>query len=80
MPMKPAFNAVVARLTTVPGESNSNNNEQNGRIDIRDSREKILLVANAPHPDIAAIKDAIESNQNYEVETCLATTISTRSS
>lgn len=26
-----------------------------------------MLLANAPHPDIAAIKQSIESNKNYEV-------------
>ncbi len=56
------------KLSPVPGETNLTNNEQDFFIDIRDSREQILLIANAPHPDIAAIKDAIESNQNYEVE------------
>jgi len=60
------------QLSSVPGESTNTNNEQDFFIDVRDAREKIALVANAPHPDIAAIKDAIESNQNYEVETFLA--------
>lgn len=60
------------KLNTLPGEANTTNNEQDFFIDVRDAREKIVLVANAPHPDIAAIKDAIESNQNYEVETFLA--------
>ncbi|MBI2269884.1 MAG: hypothetical protein HYU69_05935 [Bacteroidetes bacterium] len=60
------------KLTALPGESSTANNEQDFFIDVRDGREKILLVANAPHPDIAAIKDAIENNQNYEVETSLA--------
>jgi hypothetical protein len=60
------------KLVALPGEANLSNNEQDIFIDVRDGREKILLVANAPHPDIAAIKEAIESNQNYEVETFLA--------
>lgn len=60
------------KLEAMPGEVNSSNNEQDFFIDIRDGREKILLLAGAPHPDVAAIKNAIESNQNYEVETFLA--------
>jgi len=60
------------KISTIPGESNNSNNEQDIFVEIRDAREKVLLLANAPHPDIAAIKDAIESNQNYEVETYLA--------
>jgi len=60
------------KLAVLPGESNASNNEQDFFIDVRDGREKIALIANAPHPDIAALKDAVESNQNYEVETYMA--------
>lgn len=60
------------KLASVPGETNVTNNEQDFFIDVRDGREKILFVANSPHPDVNAIKSAIESNQNYEVETFMA--------
>lgn len=59
-------------LSTVEGEINTKNNFKDIFIDILDSRQKILLLANAPHPDISAIKYAIESNQNYETNTLLA--------
>ena len=57
----------TVRLSSVDGEVSLVNNTQDFFIDILDSRQKILLLAAAPHPDIAAIKSAIESNYNYEV-------------
>lgn len=56
------------RLSPIEGEISTVNNSQNIFIDILDARQKILILAEAPHPDISAIKQAIESNYNYEVE------------
>jgi hypothetical protein len=36
-------------------------------LEVIDNRQKILLIANAPHPDIAAIKSVIEVNKNFEI-------------
>ncbi|HXC05069.1 MAG TPA: hypothetical protein VNZ86_09990, partial [Bacteroidia bacterium] len=44
------------------------NNVQDFFVEVLDSREKILILADAPHPDVAALKQAIENNQNYEVD------------
>lgn len=55
------------RLSTVEGEMSKVNNTQDIFIDILDSKQKILLLSSAPHPDISAIKSAIESNYNYEI-------------
>lgn len=60
------------KLEALPDEVNLRNNKQDIFIDVRDGREKIALLANAPHPDIFAIKESLEKNQNYEVETYLA--------
>jgi len=43
------------------------NNSKDIFIDVLDARQKILILSEAPHPDIAAIKQSIEANQNYEV-------------
>jgi hypothetical protein len=56
------------QLSTLPEESNSTNNVRDVFIDVLDARQKILILSDAPHPDVAAIKASIESNQNYEVE------------
>ena len=38
-------------------------------IDVLDGRQKVLILANSPHPDITAIKQSLEENKNYETET-----------
>lgn len=59
-------------LSSLPEEVTVANNYKNIFIDVLDSREKILILSDAPHPDIAALKQSIESNQNYEVESFIA--------
>lgn len=53
----------------VDGEFTVSNNTKEVFIDIIDGKQKILIVAPTPHPDIKAIKSALESNDNYEVIT-----------
>jgi hypothetical protein len=55
-------------VTSLSEETSAANNMKDIYIDVLDARQKILILAEAPHPDIAAIKQSIESNQNYEVE------------
>ena len=43
------------------------NNRKDIFIDVLDSRQKILLLAAAPHPDLSALASAIETNRNYQV-------------
>ena len=59
------------RVVAVPveGEYITTNNSKEAYVDVIDGKQKILLVAAAPHPDIKAIKNALESNQNYELVT-----------
>jgi hypothetical protein len=53
-------------LAKVNGETTTLNNEQDIFVDVLDARQKILLLAQAPHPDLAAIKDALSKNKNYQ--------------
>ncbi len=57
------------RALPVDLEFTTSNNAKEAFIDIIDGKEKILMVAPAPHPDIKAVKNALESNDNYEVIT-----------
>ncbi len=52
-------------LEPVSGEQNLANNTYTFTIEVLDAKEKILLLANGPHPDIAAIKQSVENNENY---------------
>jgi len=44
------------------------NNRAEVFIEVLDNKQKILIVAAAPHPDLAALRNAIEKNINYQVE------------
>ncbi len=59
-------------LSSVEGEMTLLNNTKDIFIDVLDARQKVLILADAPHPDLAAIKQSIENNQNYEVESFLS--------
>lgn len=53
-------------------ESNKENNYKNIFIDVLDARQKILILANSPHPDISALRQAILGFKNYEVDIAYA--------
>lgn len=52
----------------LPGEYSTRNNRQELYIDIIDGKEKILLLALSPHPDLKALKSIIDKNENYELD------------
>ena len=60
------------RLSALNNELSLSNNETSVFIEVIESKQKVLLLANAPHPDIAAIKNAVELSGNYEVKTAFA--------
>ncbi len=62
------LNKILITLDEIEGELSSANNRKQIFIETLDSRNKILILSSAPHPDISALKQAISSNQNYEVE------------
>lgn len=47
-------------------EATTANNARSASIEVLESRRKILFVAKAPHPDLAAIRVAAETNQHQE--------------
>ena len=54
-------------LTSVDGEVSLVNNVKDIYIEVLDGRQNVLVLANAPHPDVKALKLSIESNENYKV-------------
>ncbi|MFY7970471.1 MAG: hypothetical protein ACOVOO_00935 [Flavobacteriales bacterium] len=58
-------------LSTISNEVTTINNRKDFFIDVLDSRQKVLCLANSPHPDLAAFQSAIESNEGYAAETAL---------
>ena len=63
----------VVEVLPQPGEFSTRNNRQDVYIDIIDGKEKVLLLALTPHPDVKAIRNLLEKNQNYEVDVRIMT-------
>jgi len=58
---------LLVRVNPLSGEYSNSNNVKHAYIDVIEGKEKIALVAHAPHPDIKAIRSALEKNKNYEL-------------
>jgi len=61
----------TVQISPINEETNKANNIQNFVMEIIDTKEKIALITSAPHPDVSAIRESMEGNQNYELETFL---------
>jgi len=57
----------VISVDPINEELNHTNNSRELLVDIIDDRQKILIIPFSPHPDIAALKKAIESNPKYDL-------------
>ncbi len=54
------------------GELSRSNNQVDVFVEVLDARQRILMLAHAPHPDLAAIRQVLENQGNYEVELKMA--------
>lgn len=68
------FQTYTVTVSNATNESNYTNNRRTFYIEVIDSRNKILLLSGAPHPDIAAMKEVLEEDKNNEVEVRLIST------
>lgn len=59
-------------LTPLSNELSLINNTETIFVEVIDGRKNVLIIANAPHPDLSAIRQSIESNRNYSVKIKLA--------
>jgi hypothetical protein len=69
---KKGIQKIVISVRPVAGELSTQNNQQTIFVEVLDGREQVLILADAPHPDISALKQAIENNKNYEVKVAFA--------
>jgi len=58
---------MLAQVGTLPAEKNVKNNKRDFAVEVIDQQSKILILTNTVHPDIGALKSAIESNQQRKV-------------
>ena len=64
---KPGIQHYRVIAQSIENEKNTTNNVKDIFIDVLDARQRVLIWSHSPHPDVSAMKQAIESNRNYEV-------------
>ncbi|MBK8557038.1 MAG: hypothetical protein IPL65_15265 [Lewinellaceae bacterium] len=64
---QPGVAQYLISVAKVPGEVTAVNNSREIFIDVLDARQKILVLANGPHPDLSAMRQMLEGNKNYQV-------------
>ncbi len=65
------FQTYTVNVSKATNEHNYKNNSRVFYIEVIDARNKVVLLAGAPHPDIAAMKDALDQDENLEVVSTL---------
>ncbi|MBW7935787.1 MAG: hypothetical protein H3C71_01140 [Flavobacteriales bacterium] len=68
---QPGTMRLTISLKPVDGEITIQNNQRDIFIDVIDSRQKILILGESPHPDMGALNQLIASNPNYQGEVAL---------
>ena len=63
----------VVEVLPQPGEFSTRNNRQDVYLDVIDGKEKVLLLALTPHPDVRALRNLLEKNLNYDVDVRIIT-------
>lgn len=58
-------------LEPIDNEISIDNNFRDFFIEVIDSRQRVLIMAASPHPDVGAIRSSLEDNENYEVAVSL---------
>ena len=59
-------------ISEMEDELNITNNTFEFYVEVLEGRQKVLLLSDGPHPDIASFKQAIQTNDNYELEVKLS--------
>ena len=64
---KEGVNYYTAAIQKINGEKNIRNNSKNFSVEVIDEQTKVLILSSVLHPDIGALKKAIESNKQRSV-------------
>ncbi|MFA5417907.1 MAG: hypothetical protein WC341_05560 [Bacteroidales bacterium] len=67
--VKPGKQRIHIEIGPLQGEKNILNNARNVFLNVVEDKQKILLLAFSPHPDIAALNQSLKANKNFEVTT-----------
>ena len=55
-------------INRLEGETNVANNARDLFVEVLDARQRVLLLAAAPHPDVSAIRQALDANERYTTQ------------
>lgn len=69
---KPGIAHYKIELSVVSGEMSVVNNVRDVYVEVIESKQKVLVIGNSPHPDLGAIKLSLEGSQNYTVKVVTA--------
>ncbi|WGH75948.1 VWA domain-containing protein [Tenacibaculum tangerinum] len=61
----------TASVSKIADEKNTKNNYKNFSVEVLDEQTKVLLLSSFLHPDLGALKKAIESNKQRKVDIAL---------
>jgi hypothetical protein len=65
----------ILQASTASGEKNIQNNRRDLFIEVVENKKNILIAAAAPHPDIAAIREALSGTEAYTVKVNIGLTL-----
>lgn len=62
----------VVNVTAAEGEKNTENNIRGFTVEVLNNKKKVFIIGSGPHPDMAAIGNALKSVEKYEVQSFIA--------
>ena len=65
---KIGFQTYSVHLEEKKNEVSLQNNHKNFYVEVLDSRSKVLILSESPHPDIAALQSVLSKDDNIEIE------------
>jgi hypothetical protein len=65
------YHTYTIQLENKKDETTLKNNIKRFYVEVLDSRNKLLILSTAPHPDISALKNVLAADENIECETAL---------
>jgi hypothetical protein len=71
----PGLHHYTIQLPVAEGESNTANNRKEVFVEVVEEKKKVLILAAAPHPDVNAIQQALNSLETYQVTVSMAATM-----
>lgn len=65
---KIGFQTYTVHIEEMENEVSLQNNHRNFYVEVLDSRSKVLILSESPHPDISALQSVLSKDDNIEIE------------